>query len=84
MTDAGKVIAAARDYAQIAAFMPILEAELSRLTTRTQADALRKLQEGLLTPELALQAWQEMAAILGVSRHFRSLAASGAASVGKS
>ena len=84
MQDVGKEIAAARDFSQLAALMPILEAELTRLAVQVTSRMAGKVRDGTLTPDEAVAAWHELTALAGIERHFRSRIASGRAGLSKS
>lgn len=53
-------IAAAYSGARLQAVMDILEAEIARMTQAVEAKTFRSLEEGRLSPDMALSAWQEI------------------------
>jgi hypothetical protein len=65
-------VARVREGARLANAMPYIGDKLLKMKETAERQALDKLRQDKLTPELALQAWQEIAAITKLLRQLKS------------
>lgn len=65
-------LASVRDVAQLLAMLPYLEQEVAVMERALETRIFRNLNEGTLTPEAALYAWQEKASYRRLLAKFQS------------
>lgn len=65
-------LSAIRQGAELANMLPVIEAETARQEKALENRVLMELSKGTLTPEAALQAWMEKAAIRRLLSSFQS------------